>query len=262
MPDLGLRQARPPREVLDRGRSVAGEVPAGELRKGRLFVESGLVRGPLLDQRVRLLPAPHRTARDEPLELGSHDGVGELVAGRRGQAGLGEHRADLGPGQPAPAPQGIDEHRNSALRHRLVEPMLAVVVLVERVHPRTGERLDPAQVGSRDEVPGRPQRVGAKDQSVIERPLHRRVVQAARPLPDRPLAEGILLRLHRAEPRHHRRRLGRGGAGQPLVTQAQPDYLVHVHHTTVRPGCDIASTGGAGRRRSTPQGRNLTFTGT
>ena len=67
------------------------------------------------------------------------------------------------------------------------------------MHPRTGERYHPADVGGRYVMPGRTQNVGANDRAIVELFVDLRVREAVGALGDAPLGRRVVLGLDRAE---------------------------------------------------------------
>src|SRR5690242_21380343 len=76
---VGLRQARPPREVLDRGRSARGEVSPGQLEQRLVASQWCGGRYALLEQRVGALFATPRPAAHEAVELGAHQQLAQAL---------------------------------------------------------------------------------------------------------------------------------------------------------------------------------------
>ena len=60
-----------------------------------------------------------------------------------------------------------------------VELVLSIVVGADGVDARRGQRQQPADVGRRDEVPGRPEQVSAEDGAGVERPIDVRIGETA-----------------------------------------------------------------------------------
>ena len=71
-----------------------------------------------------------------------------------------------------PPCRAVAHDRRRALDQLVVDARLPLVVRAQPADPRPGQRLDPAQVLGCDEVPRRPQRVGAQDGPRVERGLH------------------------------------------------------------------------------------------
>ena len=130
-----------------------------------------------------------------------HDDVREPLAARLDPAGV-EHARELLAGQAASSTERFREPRVGAAEERRVELELPVHVPVHRVHARTGEGEQPAEILRRDEVPGRPHHVRADEGAGVERAVEGRVGGVPRPEGERPLRAGVVLRLDGAEPPH------------------------------------------------------------
>ena len=101
---------------------------------------------------------------------------------------------------------------------------------------RCRELEHPVDVRRRDKVPRRPQDVRTEEAAVVERALDLRVSRAIRhPQAQRPFGGGILLRLHRAEPRYKLRRLRRPWSRDALVVKSLGRDATLSHVTVVDP---------------------------
>src|SRR5258705_4708428 len=130
----------------------------------------------------------------------------------------------------------------------MVEAVQAVVMGVEGMHPGAGECLNPGDVPRRDEMPRRPEGVGAQDDAIIERLLNVVVVDTADALADGPFRHRVLLRLHGAEVADHGGWLGQRRAGAMLVVQPAVRDLQSVHVALRRP-CSVVLSDYGGRPR-------------
>jgi hypothetical protein len=139
-----------------------------------------------------VLLALRRAAADDAVQLGVHQDVGKPEA-LGGDAGALDHRREFLAGELVPAAQGADQQRGSLLQHLLVQSQLPVVVGVQRVDARRGERQHPADLGGQNEVPGRPQDVGPEDGPVREGPVEVGVADAGGALADRPFRRAVVL---------------------------------------------------------------------
>ena len=93
------------------------------------------------------------------------------------------------------------KHRATAFDRAIVEPRPAIVVGVDRVHPRCAQRQHPADVVWRHEVPGRTEHVRAENRAVIERLLDVGVTEASRTQAEGPFRRRIVVRLDASQPR-------------------------------------------------------------
>ena len=117
------------------------------------------------------------------------------------------------------------EHLHTTPQRGCVEAGFPIVERVQRLDPRPGQLLDPANVCRRDEVPGRPHHMRPENRALAERALDRAIVGVARTQPDSPFRAGVVLRLHRAEPADHVGGRAAGAAAQPLTAQSPGDRI-------------------------------------
>ncbi|GAB3994286.1 hypothetical protein GCM10029992_08230 [Glycomyces albus] len=168
---VGDFQARPAGEVLERRRAARGEEAAGQLAD-RVLALDVPGRDPLVEVRVRLLPAPRGPRADRRLEFGVHEDVDHLLVGRRGHPGFDQrfHRLlarEMAPaggclGQDLVAPGEQVRGEASVAGHRR-EHLLHSVGRGRQHHP---------QVADRNGVPGRPQHVRAHHRTVLDEFVH------------------------------------------------------------------------------------------
>ena len=213
------RETRPPREVAQRRRAAGGEESHREL--GQRLVPSWARprRHALVERRVRVLLAPHRSAAHDAGELGVHHDVREpLPVG--GDAATLERVSEL----TARAMTAGNRRCDLIVRpvqDPAVELEVAIAARIRGIDARAAQLDQPAKVGGRDVVPRRPQHVRAQEAAVVER-----VVDLGRVRPPRALAHGpprvpMLLRLHRGQPGD--RLVRRVVAGSPDALPAHPD---------------------------------------
>ncbi len=120
-----------------------------------------------------------------------------------------------------PITQCTLEDPGRTIHHVRIEPQSAIVGRHPPVHLRTGELQHPADVCRGNEVPGRPQYVGAKDASPFNGALYGGVVRPVRRTQRKaPLGRPVLLRLHRPEPCDHPVGRQQSGAGDALVMKS------------------------------------------
>ena len=207
---------------------MAGEVPSRQLRKRGVAVEALRAGHSFLEQRIRQLTAASGTTAHDRIELGAHDQKRETrTVGD--DAGAAERRLQLGARQMLPAAQCSLDHGAASRERTLVEIHLAVVVGVDRVDARAAEREHPPDVVARHEVPRLAQDVRPDDRSLVTRSLDLLVsywcTQA-----DGPFRTGVILRLHRSQPRHHVLRRTEGRAQETLIRETAPDEIVHAFY--------------------------------
>jgi len=108
-----------------------------------------------------------------------------------------------------------------------VQLELAIGVRAELLHPRGAEREHPADIRWGDEVPRRPEHMGAKNRAGVEGKLDFAGSHTGRALAERPLRAGKVLRLNGAEPADDGGGVATIGAQQPLIRQPVEDQALH-----------------------------------
>ena len=169
--------------------------------------------------------------RDHLFELGVQQDVRKRDAGD-GDPPRRQRRADLCARQ-LTSVERLLQHITRAGEHAGVEPDFWRISRHRPLNARSGQHLHPANVGRRDEVPGRPQDVRAQDFAAREGGVHRGAVESARAQAERPPRSWIVLRLDSAEPRHDLARLPERRRREALVVQASPER--HVSAGLIRP---------------------------
>ena len=125
-------------------------------------IEVGEVGRPICQQRIRMLLARQRAAANETGDFGAVGDVAQLLADGLDTFAC-EVFADLGAGEVRTFAQGVDDHVVHARAGLVVQTELPVLRLCERVDPRPSECEEPTDVVRGDEMPGRPQNVGAEN---------------------------------------------------------------------------------------------------
>ncbi len=220
---------------------MALHVAAGQFSQRRVTVERPAGRGALVQQHVAELLAQPRPAGDQPLQFGPHDDVGQplpvaIRPAGGGDARAGQRVAQLVARQRPAALQSAADDIGAAAQRRLVQFQPAIHPAVSLVDARPGQLQQPADVGRGDEVPRRPQDVGAQDVAGGEGALHGGVIQSARPQPQCRLGPGVLLRLDSHQPGHdlgrrreRRRRqalVGQPGVGKMSIIEGIAERMV------------------------------------
>ena len=155
-------------------------------------------RDRLVGQDVGVLGAARRTGADLGAELGHHELVGHGLA-RAGQSEGSELGSDLLASHGVAAAEQLLEQGGTALEDLSGEAELAVTSRHGALRPWAGERLDPAQVFGCDEVPRRPQDVGAHPTAGRLLSQHGGIPFSARPHRQRVGREGCVLALDAGE---------------------------------------------------------------
>ena len=199
---------------------MASEVPDRQLAQGVCTAERRHRRDSLGDEAVGRLLAATRSVHDQRLDLGMHremgdrQVVGQVDPGRL--HGCGELVASQGP----PAGQRGAHCGAGRLERPRVEPEAAVHRACDPVDARTGQRLDPSELGRDEEMPRRPHRMGSDDPALVHRGAERIDRLAGRhALGDPPERAGHVLRLDGAEPADDLRRRRERRSDQPAVAE-------------------------------------------
>ena len=119
--------------------------------------------------------------------------------------------------------QRESNHVDPAAERAAIELDPARVIGDHPLHSWPGERQEPADVGRRHEVPGRPQDVGAENATGLERTLDIRAERFAREAqPDGPFRGLVLLGLYGAQPANHVLGSPQSGVRNALLEQSSP----------------------------------------
>ena len=239
LPDLGQVQARPPPEVLDGRRAVAGEVAGRQL--GHRVRRGARVRCPLIQQRERLLPAVQGAEADQA----GHRQVAEDVAAaaatrRRGTVDTtaDEQGIQVLTADPAAAAQRLGDDLAGAAQDLIGQADLAV----DAGHlpdPAPGQQLDhPAGVTRRHEVNRPPHRPGPQDLAALDGGFDGAHRGLGGSQADRPQRLAVLLSLNRTEVRHQLGRVRGPGGGEVLVGQPPGQEALRGHRFIVGAGAD------------------------
>ena len=198
---------------------MADEIPARQFGERVVASARSGHRHPFLEQRVGQVPAAAGAAADHGIELCLHDDVGETLHAVSVYAGALEDGFQLLAGQLGAAAEGADDGPLAPPEERGVELETAIVGRHRGADAGRSECQHPADVFRRDEMPRRPQDMGAKDPAFVDRPLDDRISGAPHPQRQCPFRVVVFLRLDRTEPADDVFRFRELAAGQALVGQ-------------------------------------------
>ena len=196
-------EARPLREVLNRGRPAGREVARGQLDEPVLARKRAGIRSPLIEQRVgELLPAS-RAAADERLQLGVRQNVRRALAVERADPRPPEDLPQLLASEVPSALEGSSQGGVRLPERPGIELELPIPGGHGRVDSRGREREQPPDVLPGDEMPGGAHDVGAEDGTVGEFLLDGGIGRAAHSEAESPFRARVVLRLGGDEPANH-----------------------------------------------------------
>src|SRR6185436_5081972 len=169
---VGLGEPRPPRKIVDRRRPSWSEVTGGKLAKR--FVALALFRGgnTLVEERISELLTASSTAANQPVLLGVHDDPRETHRVVRFNPRPGQRVAELRARELLSIAERFCKHSPTLFENGAIDAQRLVVMTKNCLHSRASELEHPANVGRGDEVPCRPQQVGAQNRAVGELLLH------------------------------------------------------------------------------------------